>query len=394
MILTGARWAVNETLSRRCDVAIVEGTLRRPAGQSDRELIDLSGLLLLPGLINAHDHLEFNLFPKLGHRTYSNCVDWAADIYRPGHSPVKEHIAVPMPVRLWWGGIRNLLGGVTTVAHHNPYDADVFDSCFPVRVARNYGWAHSLAFTGDVFRRFRETPPDRPFILHAAEGNDTEARSEIHTLEQLGVLASNTVLVHANAVGPKEIEVLQRHRTSIVWCPRSNLATYGQTLSAEARSTDVLIALGTDSAISSSGDLIDEIHTAVVDCDCPITSAYRMVTSDAAQVLRLNRGEGFLWEGGVADIVAVSDEGQSPAEALLKMRPEFVMIDGRFRMISGSMAAKRLCTFARGLQSIELESRGRYLIDADLNSLHRVASASAGAKLRLAGRSISVGAAA
>lgn len=386
MILTGARWAVDETHSRRGDLVL--------GGGRDGESIDLSGLLLLPGLINAHDHLEFNLFPKLGRRAYTNCVDWAADIYRPGDSPVREHLAIPLPVRLRWGAIRNLLSGVTTVAHHNLYIPDVFDRDFPVRVVRDYGWAHSLAFSTDVARRFRETPADQPFILHAAEGTDAEARSEIQSLEQLGVLAPNTVLVHANAAGRNEIEVLRRHQTSVIWCPRSNIATYGHTLCAHLRGSGTRIALGTDSAITSPGDLIDEIQTAVEDCDCPVGSAYRMVTSDAARILRLNRGEGFLREGGVADIVAVADNGQSPAEALLHMRPEFVMIAGRFHMISESMAARKLGGFARGFQTIELESRGRYLIDVDLYSLYRDARTSAGSKLRLAGRSISVATAA
>jgi len=30
--------------------------------------LDLEGLQVLPGLINAHDHLEFALFPRLGQR--------------------------------------------------------------------------------------------------------------------------------------------------------------------------------------------------------------------------------------------------------------------------------------------------------------------------------------
>ena len=34
--------------------------------------IDLKGFLLLPGLINAHDHLEFGLFPRLGKGGYKS----------------------------------------------------------------------------------------------------------------------------------------------------------------------------------------------------------------------------------------------------------------------------------------------------------------------------------
>ncbi len=39
--------------------------------------LDLSGFLLLPGLINAHDHLEFSLFPNIGDGPYQNAAQWA-----------------------------------------------------------------------------------------------------------------------------------------------------------------------------------------------------------------------------------------------------------------------------------------------------------------------------
>jgi adenine deaminase len=64
----------------------------------------------------------------------------------------------------------------------------------------------------------------------------------------------------------------------------------------------------------------------VVECGVSPASVYRMVTSDAAAVLRLGSGQGSLSAGSVADIVAVRDVGQSPAEAILDLKPEFVMV--------------------------------------------------------------------
>src|SRR5207249_3380361 len=111
----------------------------------------------LPGLINAHDHLEFNLFPRLGRGPYPNASAWAADIYHPGESPIKDHLLLPKKIRLLWGGIKNLLSGVTTVVHHNPYEGSIFSNGFPVRVAPRFGWAHSLDFSPDLVESFRRT---------------------------------------------------------------------------------------------------------------------------------------------------------------------------------------------------------------------------------------------
>ncbi len=393
MILAGARLAVDGASAQPANIQIVDGKIRY-AARKEEEAFDAAGLLLLPGLINAHDHLEFSLFPRLTRRIYGNCAEWARDIYLPDESPVKEHRAVAFPTRLMWGGIRNLLSGVTTVAHHNPYDP-AFDSCFPVRVVKEFSWAHSLTFSPDLQERFRNTPAGWPFIVHAAEGSDEQARSEIDRLEELGVLAPHTVLVHANAVHKKEITLLRRYGTSVIWCPQSNLSTYGHTLSPEDLQSGLRFALGTDSAITSHGDMIDELHTAIVDCGVDAATVYRMVTSDAAAVLRLGEGQGSLSDGSVADIVAVADYGQSPSEALLDLKPEFVMVGGRFKMMSRRIAARKGgSALSAGFQPIRIASRDTCLIDADVESLHREAVCAVGSDLRLSGRDLCVGVAA
>src|SRR5262249_17138935 len=156
--------------------------------------IDTRGYVALPGLLNAHDHLEFNLFPRLGRGPYPNATAWARDIYRPDADPVRRQLAMPKSERLRWGGLKNLLSSVTTVMHHNPYDP-VFDENFPVRVVRRYGWAHSPAFSPDLGKAYRTAPPDVPFIIHAAEGIDSCSAAEIHALDAQGALGPNTVVV-------------------------------------------------------------------------------------------------------------------------------------------------------------------------------------------------------
>src|SRR5262249_47314094 len=123
MRITGARIALGPTEAARCDLWIRNGRVFFEASAESERCLDLSGYLLLPGLINAHDHLEFNLYPLLKNREYDNARDWAEDIYRPSESPVREQLRLSKRCRLLWGGLKNLLSGVTTVAHHNAFDA-------------------------------------------------------------------------------------------------------------------------------------------------------------------------------------------------------------------------------------------------------------------------------
>src|SRR5690349_10561886 len=172
--------------------------------------VDLTGYLLLPGLINAHDHLEFNLFPKLGEGPYNNFEDWANDVYHPDRAPVRDHLKVPKPTRLWWGAIKNLFSGVTTVCHHNAPIPRALAKLFPINVVDRYAWAHSLAFGGDIQRAFDSTRPNFPFIIHLAEGTDQRSREEIFKLDRLIALQSRTVIVHGVGLDVAGHELLER----------------------------------------------------------------------------------------------------------------------------------------------------------------------------------------
>ena len=107
-----------------------------PSAATSTLEVDLSGYLLMPGLINAHDHLEFALFPRMGNPRYKNATDWSMDIQASFSDVIAKHRAVPRSTRLWWGGLRNLLCGVTTVCHHNPLEPELRRR-FPVEWSSN-----------------------------------------------------------------------------------------------------------------------------------------------------------------------------------------------------------------------------------------------------------------
>jgi hypothetical protein len=355
MILAGARVAVNALETSRREIEI-RGSRRR---------IDLEGYVVLPGMVNAHDHLEFNLFPRLGRGPYPNAGAWARDVYHPDEPPIRDQLSISESTRLVWGGLKNLLCGATTVCHHNPIEPAVFDRNFPVRVVKRFGWAHSLEFGPDLAARFGQTPPDWPFVLHLGEGTDAQARREIFQLDEMGALDHRTVLVHAVALDGDGLALAKRKRASIVWCPSSNLFLLGRTLGAEAFASGIPIALGSDSALTAEGDLLDELRVAA-DGGASPANLYQMVTEAPARMLRLpDRPD---------DLAIFRDTGATPAETILAdAGPEMVIVNGRIKLVSPKLARRIGGAWPR-FSWLEGERRDPVLVDADVPGLYRRAA--------------------
>jgi cytosine/adenosine deaminase-related metal-dependent hydrolase len=306
------------------------GALGPFAGPGDR-LVDLRGDRLLPGLINAHDHLHLNTLAALeptGH--WRHAREWVAQVnLRRQSDPVFEsQIAVARDERLLIGGVKNLLSGVTTVVHHDPLYPFLIDERFPASVLTRYGWSHSLYIDGDerVSNAYRATPSDWPWIIHAAEGVDEEAAGELDRLEALGCVGANTLIVHGIALDRARRRRLEDAGAGLLWCPSSNLRLFGHTAEVSELVSRGRVALGTDSRFTGSRDLLCELAVAREAGGLDEASLESLVTHTAAGLLRLV-DRGALRVGARADLL-VLPEGMALSSAT-RADVRLVMLGGR-----------------------------------------------------------------
>ncbi len=359
--------------------------------RSEKIEIDLTGYLVLPGLINAHDHLQFALYPRLGDPPYKNYVEWGEDIHCKFADVIATHHSIPKWVRLWWGGLRNLCCGVTTVCHHDRLWPELQRADFPIRVVQQYGWSHSLALGGDLLKSCRETPTGAAYLLHACEGIDAQAQQEIVELDRLGMVGPGTVLVHGLALDDAGLNLLRERRASLVVCPSSNEFLFHRVPAMERLNAVENISLGNDSPLTAEGDLLDEIRFVIRRGEIQPIKMYAMVADNPMRALRLRDHEGTIRTNGVGDLIAVPDKGGTPADALasLSMQDvELVMVGGCVQLASKAVWQRLPLTARDGLEPLRIQDTLRW-VRAPVDELLRRAEAVLGkGNVRLGSRPV------
>jgi len=217
---------------------------------------NFSNAIAFPGLINSHEHLEFNLFPKIGNRLYSDCTEWAIDINKHNREQIDIIKKVPLELSYKWGLYKNLICGVTTVINHGDNIKVRYKNLPEVYYKFNY--LHSIKFEKIWKVKILLTPNRLPFVIHIGEGINEESITEINKLIKWNILGRDLIGVHNIAANEKQC----KHFKAIVWCPDSNLFLFNKTANIPILKSHTNILFGSDSTLTADWNFWNHLRLA------------------------------------------------------------------------------------------------------------------------------------
>jgi len=320
--------------------------------------------VILPGLINAHSHLEYSMYAGFGDgQSFGPWI--ATHVERKGRLDEDGMLALARR-----GVIDSLSSGITTTADYSfsgaaataaaelglraivylevfGRDAGVAERQFAGKRARLaehelvtigvsphapytcslevYRWCLSLGIP--VGTHLAESSNENDWLTHGSGPLQAieallvppSGRRAVATLEP--VLGPDLLCAHCVEVDGGEIALLAERDVPVAHCPRSNaLLGCGVAPLTALRDAGVRIGLGTDSPASApSFDMFEEMRAAIYAARArerrpealTATDALRLATADAARALRIDDRVGTLTPGKRADLAVVSLAGSS-----------------------------------------------------------------------------------
>ena len=344
----------------RGDGIVAVGPVDEIAGDYEAaEVVDCSGKVVMPGLINAHTHVPMTLLRGLAD-------DLRLDVWLMGYiMPVEREFV--RPDYCWLGTqlacAEMIRSGTTCFADMYYYEEAVADATaqtglraicgqtilkFPSPDALSYD--ESLARTRDFIQRWKghrlitpsvaphapytATPRmlqaaaalalefDVPLQIHVAETAHEveELRSTLDMravpwVEKQNVLETRAIAAHCVHVNEDELTILRQHGTGIVHNPTSNLKlASGFAPVVQMLKMGLNVGIGTDGVASNNDlDMFEELRLAALlakgvtldPTTLPARQALEMATIMGARALYLDQWIGSLEPGKRADLIVV-----------------------------------------------------------------------------------------
>jgi cytosine/adenosine deaminase-related metal-dependent hydrolase len=275
--------------------------------------------IIFPGLINSHDHLDFNLFPKLGYKTYSSYTEWGEHIHKIYSDEITAILKIPKELRTRWGMYKNLLCGVTTVVNHGER-SNMTDPL--INVYEKPQSIHSIQFEKEWKKKLNNPLQiNKPAVIHIGEGTNEAAHKEIDELLKWNLLSRKLIGVHGVALTPTQAKSFK----AIVWCPQSNYFLLDDTAKVNHLKKFTQILFGTDSTLTGSWDIWSHIRMARKTLMLTDEELYKSLTTKAATIWQLNTGN--IQEGLDADLVVAKAKTHSTGIAsFYDTKPEDILL--------------------------------------------------------------------
>jgi cytosine/adenosine deaminase-related metal-dependent hydrolase len=301
-------------------ISISEGKIKQvaPAIADDREQLTFVDAIAFPGLINSHDHLDFNLFPQFGDQTYKSYTEWGKHIHQVYADEIASVLKIPIGLRERWGVYKNLLCGVTTVVNHgekaviNDPLITIFDNCQSI---------HSVRFEKNWKKRLNNPlKANQSAVIHTGEGTNDAAHAEIDELIKWNLLRRKLVGIHGVAMDPGQA----RRFKALVWCPESNYFLLNKTAAINQLKTKTTILFGTDSTLTGDWDIWHHIRLARKTHMLTDYELYQALTTSPAKVWKLNTGR--IANGLDADVVIAKAKRKTGLQAFYDVTPEDILL--------------------------------------------------------------------
>ncbi len=312
-----------------------------------------TGGVVTPGLINPHDHGNYNHLPRWNHGTkkWKDRYQWQADAdYKAFKLPQSTTFYKTRCEVLKWAELRTMIGGATSIQGQsgatceNGWVRDLDDTkggsglagyTIDTQVTKIDG---TTATAANAWSASLDASMDG-LVLHLGEGIDDLSRNEWYTLVKLGLAKSKVTLIHGAGLGGVELADARAHDVRLIWSPQSNLDLYGDTTKIPAAlNLGMTVALGPDWTPSGSMNLLDEMRCAKSLSDkrwgglLTADQLLHMVTTEAARAMGADTFIGRLQPGMYGDVSVFSGDRSHPATAVLQARTEqvrLVVIGGR-----------------------------------------------------------------
>ncbi len=295
-----------------------------------------TGGLIFPGLIDAHNHPQYNV---LGHipftQTFVDRADWQDDpMYTDFNSQyygIRDFGGDDAQLENIWklAEVRAMAAGTTMIQGSNTYYHSA-DSHARLGIGiNNVGRFPSHTYSS-TFPLTYGSWDDRSaefwnrLTIHLSEGISAGALNELDTWDGMGLLDDRTTIIHGVPYGPAEWVRLAAVDAHLVWSPMSNWVLYEATANVpDAIAAGVNVALSPDWTPSGAPDLLEEMRFAEqINQDewaGVLTPEFfaKSVTRNAALAMGINDRAGQIAVGFDADLAVFPGNPAAPYEALM-----------------------------------------------------------------------------